>query len=140
MLLVLPMVAFADVCPKDGEPIKTTPYAKTYKCAAASIVVEGETNPEEYETCLGDVPAAKEAAYYISSGQPRRPLPSVKSLFPKKDQLIQTKVWMVSEVQCQEPNMITVHYWGGGNCNRCGQSVQYIFNTDGGLREMHLVK
>lgn len=140
MLLVLPIVAFADVCPKDGEYINTIPYAKTYKCAAASIVVEGETNPEEYETCLGDVPAAKETAYYIINSQPLRLLPSIKFLLPTRDALAQHSVWMVTAVECQGSNAITVSYWRGSNCAACGQSVQYIFDTDGRLRETYLVK
>jgi hypothetical protein len=139
VLLVLPIAAFADICPQDGEPIHTTPYTETITCAAASIVVEGERNPEKYETCLGDVPVAKEEAFYISGGQSRRPLPSVKAISPKGDALVQDKTWMVSEVKCQDPLTITVRYWGGGNCSRCEQSVQYVFSEGGGLKETRLL-
>ena len=140
MLLLLPVVALADLCPKDGELITTTPYVKTHKCGTLTIIVEGETNPEQYQSFLGEVPAAKEEAFYPSSGQPRRPLPTVASLFPTEDTFIQKKVWMVSEIECLGAYKIMVRYWGGGNCSKCEQSVRYVFNKDSVLRETHLEK
>lgn len=139
-VLVLPMSSIADVCPPIGEAVKTTPYTKTYRCSATSIIVEGETNPEKYQECLGDVPAAKEAAYSISGNKPRERLPSINTLAPKSDLLAITKVWMATDAHCQNDGSIVVDYWGGGNCRNCARSVQYTFDENGKFKKASLVQ
>src|SRR5690242_18110911 len=88
IFLAFPVVALlafnanADVCPKEGEPIAMTPYQMSRACPAATVLVKGERNPEEYESCLGDVPFAKEQVSYVSKDKKQLPLPTVSSLLP----------------------------------------------------------
>jgi hypothetical protein len=93
-----------------------------------SVVIEGERNPEKYESCLGDVPIDHESVY-LHKDEVRTPL-SILDLAPVYP-IDRTRTWMVSDVYCGIDNSIVVTYWGGGNCSKCEQFIQYEFNDTG---------
>lgn len=138
MLFALPVAAMADGCPKDGEPVITIPYTKTFRCSVSSIVVEGATVSDEYRECP-DIPAA-ETAYYTSGSRPRLPLPAVNSLFPASDRDFKDRTWFAAKAHCQSDNSIIIDYWAEGGCDGCERSVQYIFSEEGALQKTRLLK
>ena len=140
MLFALPVAAMADGCPKDGEPVKTIPYTKTFRCTVSSIVVEGETGSVEYQECPGDEPAARAAAYYTGGSKPRLPLPAINSLFPKSDKDSSARNWIAGKAHCQSDNSIIIDYWAEGGCDGCERSVQYIFSDEGALQKTRLIR
>ncbi|WP_233836605.1 hypothetical protein [Paraburkholderia sp. ZP32-5] len=137
-LLLYSMVAIADVCPSKGETIQTIAYTKSFQCPIGTIHVEGAANPEKYQSCLGDVPAAKEQVWLTRKGLPSEILPSVRSLSPEDNALIQHKLWVVAKVACDGPTGIHIDFWGGGNCDQCTKSVEYEFDGHGGLKNTHI--
>lgn len=134
--------ASADFCPKEGEPIVTMPYQMSMVCQAATVLVHGERNPEEYESCLGDTPFAMEQVFYVSKDMKRLPLPTVNSLLSAKDSF-KARLWFVGDsdptsVKCQGSNSISVTFWSGGNCTKCTRTVEYVFTSDGRLQSATL--
>jgi hypothetical protein len=137
-LLWFSMAAMADVCPKKGETVQTIAYTKSFQCEVGSVLVEGEENPQKYQSCLGDVPAAKEEVWLKRKGSPAELLPSVRSLFSQDDFLVQHKIWVATSVTCDGPSTIRIEYWGGGNCDRCEKSIKYEFDEQGKLKDARI--
>lgn len=133
--------ANADLCPKDGEAIVTTPYQLSIACPAATVIVKGERNPDEYASCLGDTPYAKEQVFYIGNNKNQMPLPTVNSLLPANHEF-KNRLWVVGDlstsIQCVGPNGVSIDFWAGGNCTGCTRIINYVFNPDGALQRAEL--
>ena len=136
--------AIADTCPAEDEAIVTTPYKLSKACPAATIIIKGERNPEKYESCLGDVPSAREQVFYQGKDKKLLPLPMVNSLLPPDKPLedFKSRLWIVgldgdgmkSDVKCEGKNTVSIGFWGGGNCRGCARTVNYTFDHDGLLK------
>jgi hypothetical protein len=137
-LLWFSMAAIADVCPEKGEITQTTSYTKSFECEVGSVLVEGAENPKKYQSCLGDVPAAKEQVWLKRKGSPAELLPSVRSLIPQDDSLAQEKIWVATSIACDGPSTIRIEYWGGGNCDQCEKSIKYDFDEHGKLKDARI--
>lgn len=137
-LLLYSIAAVADVCPKNGEIIQTIAYTKSFQCPIGAVVVEGAANPEKYQSCLGDVPAAKEQVRLTREDPSSQLLPSVRALSPEDNVLIQHKVWMVAKVTCNGPTSISIDFWGGGNCDQCEKTIEYQFGRHGELKSARI--
>lgn len=133
-LLLYSIVVVADVCPRQGEVIRTIDYTKSFRCPVGAVLVKGAANPEKYQSCLGDVPSAREQVWLAREGRPSQLLPSMRSLSPEGNALIQHKVWMVAKVACDGPTSISIEFWGGGNCDQCEKIIEYEFDRRGELK------
>jgi hypothetical protein len=129
--------AIADICPEKGEPIVTTPYKSSQACPAATIIIEGELNPKKYESCLNLVPSASEQVFYQAKNKKPLPLPTVNSLLPS-DKDFNSRLWVVGstldgklDVKCNGKNVVSIGFWGGGNCRGCERTVNYTFGNNG---------
>ena len=136
LIMSLPLVANADECPKNDEKIVTSPYVKTISCPTFQILIEGQRNPEKYESCLGLVPSASEQVTYVSEIGKRISLPNINSMV--SDSEFKNRVWIVGDqangspdVQCAGKNAFMIGYYGGGNCRGCERSVSYQIDLQG---------
>lgn len=145
LAVLLSPSAVADLCPAEGEAIVTTPYKWSTTCPAVTIIIEGARNPEKYESCLGDVPSAREQVFYQAKGRKPLPLPMVNSLLPPDDNF-KLGLWIAGanigygepDVKCNGKNVVSIGFWKGGNCPRCGRTVNYTFSNDGQLKNAEL--
>ena len=127
----------ADICPAKGERVITSPYQFSISCPAATIVVKGERNPDKYESCLGDVPYATERVYYVAHDGNLMGLPTINSMLRKGD-LFALRLWVVGDLEppdihCNGKDVVSIKYWGGGNCTGCERTVNYNFSSGGKL-------
>lgn len=137
-LLLYSIAAIADVCPKQGEIIQTIAYTESFQCPIGAVLVEGAANPAKYQSCLDDVPAAKEQVRLTREGPSSQELPSVRTLSREDDVLIQHKIWMVAKVTCNGPTGISIDFWGGGNCDQCEKTIEYQFDRGGELKSARI--
>lgn len=142
--ILFSMNAIADICPAEGEAIVTTPYKLSKACPTATLVIQGERNPEEYESCLGDTPYAREQVFLQGKDNKLMPLPTVNSLLPpdKPREDFKSRHWFVGDIEpnvkCEGKNSISVGYWSGGNCNGCARTVNYTIDQNGRLKKAEL--
>ena len=141
--------ALADVCPEDNEVVVTTPYKMEVSCPSATIIIEGERNPEKYESCLGDVPSASEKISIRGKDNKTIPLPTVNSLLPpdKPDvEDFKSRLWIVGtlengpDVKCVGANVISIGFWSGGNCRWCARAVDYTIDNNGHVKNAKFCK
>jgi hypothetical protein len=123
-----------------GEVVHPIAYKKATQCPAASLLIEGATTPEKYQSCVGDVPAARERVWLERKNRAAEPLPAIQSLSAQDDAFIQGRGWAAREVMCKGPSRIDVTYWGGGNCDRCEKAVEYGFDRNGELSSALIVR
>lgn len=136
--MLLPILAFADECPADGETVQTISYQSATSCPIGRVVIDGRRNPDKYASCLGLVPATEEHVS-IESARSSRRLPRVNDLIAKDSSLSVSerndfvgRIWMASDVKC-DGDKIHITYWGGGNCDGCERQVTYQFSPSGRL-------
>jgi hypothetical protein len=148
-LTLLPSIAFADECPADGEVVITSPYKISKDCPAATIIIEGDRNPEKYETCLGDVPSASEKISIRGKDNKTLPLPTVNSLLPPdkpNEEDFKSRLWIVvtlddkPDVKCVGTNVISIGFWSGGNCRWCARAVDYTIDNNGHVKSAKFCK
>lgn len=139
--------ALADVCPAKDEAIVTTPYKWSTTCPATTIIIEGDRNPEKYETCLGDVSSAREQVFYQAKGKKPLPLPTVNSLLPPDaSDSFKLSLWIAGAnlefgnpyVKCDGKNAVSIGFSKGGNCTGCERTVKYTFDNNGELKRAEL--